>query len=128
MGQPMFWLKGIHFVPFHLLKNVVILKRNSFNNYLMLICTSLGCNYYILIKREEEGSLMSPSFKVGVFGEGAKLKPGTPYLQALKNSLGKTLSQSKLLLLETEVVSFTVKNPTLFSVTCDERRGFKSLK
>ena len=55
------------------------------------------------------------SFEVGVFGEGAKLKPaGTPYLQALKNSLGKTLSQSKLLLIETEVVSFTVKNPEQF--------------
>ena len=68
------------------------------------------------------------SFEVGVFGEGAKLKPaGTPYLQALKNSLGKTLSESKLLLIETEVVSFTVKNP-VFSVTCDERRGFSSLK
>ena len=50
-----------------------------------------------------------------MFGEGAKLKPaGTPYLQALKNSLGKTLSQSKLLLIETEVVSFTVKNPEQF--------------
>ena len=55
------------------------------------------------------------SFKVGVFGEGAKLKPGTPYLQALKkNSLGKTLSQGKSLPIETEVVSFTVKNPEQF--------------
>ena len=55
------------------------------------------------------------SFEVGVFWEGAKLKPaGIPYLQALKNSLGKTLSQSKLLLIEREVVSFTVKNPEQF--------------
>ena len=56
------------------------------------------------------------SFEVGVFGEGAKLKPaGTPYLQALKNSLiRKTLSQSKLLLIEAEVVGFTVKNPEQF--------------
>ena len=59
MGQPMlFWLKGIHFVPFRLLKNVVVLKRNSLNNYLMLICICLEYNYYNLNK-EEECSFMS---------------------------------------------------------------------
>ena len=83
MGQPTFWLKGIHFVPFHRLKTVVVLKRNSFNNFLMLFCICLGFNYCNLNKEE-------------------------------KNSLGKTLSQSKLLLIETEVVSFTVKNPEQF--------------
>ena len=124
MGQPMlFWLKGIHFVPFHRLKNVVVLKKKFvqqlLNAYLCLSRVQLPLYH----NKEEEGSLMSPrnirdhgaSFEVGVLGEGAKLKPaGTPYLQALKNSLGKTLSQSKLLLIETEVVSFTVKNPEQF--------------
>ena len=92
-------------MPFHRLKNVVVLLKKKFvqqflNAYLYLSRVQLP----LYLNKEEEGSLMSPrnirdhgaSFEVGVFGEGAKLKPaGTPYLQALKNSLGKTLSQGK---------------------------------
>ena len=55
--------------------------------------------------KEEEGSLMSPrnirdhgaSFEVGVFGEGAKLKPAeTPYLQALKNLTRENIKSKQI--------------------------------
>lgn len=39
---------------------------------------------------------MSPSFKMGVFGEGAKLKPGTPYLQALKKLTRKNIKSKQI--------------------------------
>ena len=45
------------------------------------------------------------SFEVGVFGQGAKLKPRTPYLQAVKKLTRKNIKSKQ----KTEVVSFTVR-------------------